>query len=149
MQQGSLFDLIPADNPVERAGVAGVMPDICAEMGAVADLYEAGRKLLVVEVSKVSKRERVALTSGGGKELTVDVLDKWLQASQKGHQPSLEAIICYCLATGSARPIKPLLKILKLVAIPESDLRYLEYGKICAHERKLRKRKLKVEIDLL
>jgi hypothetical protein len=145
MRQGSLFDILPPENPSEMVGVAGVMAEVCAEMNGVAESYGPGRKHLVDAVTAVAKRERVALTSGGGKELKAEVLDKWLQPSQRAHEPSIEAILCYCLATGSARPIKPILKRLKLVIIMEEELEDLEYGKLCMAERKLRERKKALE----
>ena len=145
MRQGSLFDLIPPENPIEMVGIVGVMAEVCAEMNALADTYEPGRKQLAVDVSAVAKRERVSLTSGGGKELTVDGLNKWVQPSQRAHEPSIEGILCFCLATRSARPIKPMLKRLGLVVITEAELKDLEYGKICRAERDIRARKKTLE----
>lgn len=145
MRQGSLFDLLPPENPAEMVGVAGVMAEVCAEMNGVAEAYEPGRKQLAVDVTDIARRERVALTAGGGKELTVDVLNKWVQPSQRAHEPSVEGILCFCLATRSARPIKPMLKRLGLVVIAEADLKDLEYGKICRAEKDIRARKKTLE----
>lgn len=145
MRQGSLFDLLPPDNPDEAIGLAGMMPAIRAEMNRVAAEYEPGRKLLVDAVIKVAQREAVALTTGGAKTIEPSTLDKWLQPSDRGHAPHLDAIICFCIATGNASPIKPVLKALRLVVIPESDLEDLEYGKLCMAERKLRERKKALE----
>ena len=114
-------------------------------MNRVAAEYEPGRKLLVDAVIKVAQREAVALTSGGAKTIEPGSLDKWLQPSDRGHAPHLDAIICFCIATGTASPIKPVLKALGLVAIPESDLEDLEYGKLCMAERRLRERKKALE----
>ena len=147
-RQGSLFELLPADNPAEMVGVAGVMAEVCAEMNGVAEEYEPGRKQLAADVTQVAKRERVGLTTGGGKELTVDVLDKWMQPKQRAHEPSIEAIMCFCLATRSARPFRPLLKRLGLVVIPQEDLESLEYGKLCMKEKRLRDRKKALEAKL-
>jgi len=141
MRQGSLFDLLPPDNPEESIGMAGMMPAIRAEMNRVASAYEPGRKLLVDAITKVAQREAVALSSGGAKTLDASVLDKWLQPADRSHAPHLEAIACFCLATRDASPIRPLLNYLGLVAIPESDLEDLEYGKLCRAEKKLKERK--------
>lgn len=145
MRQGSLFDLLPPDNPDEAVGLAGMMPAVRAEMNRVAAEYEPGRKLLVDAIIKVAQREAVALTSGGAKTIEPSTLDKWLQPSERGHAPHLDAILCFCIATGNASPIKPVLKALGLVAIPKSELEDLEYGKICMAERKLRDRKKALE----
>lgn len=145
MRQGTLFDLLPPENPEEAIGLAGMMPAVRAEMNRVAAAYEPGRKLLVDAIIKVAQREAVALTSGGAKTIDPSTLDKWLQPSDRGHAPHLDAVLCFCIATGNASPIKPVLKALGLVAIPASDLEYLEYGKICMVERELRERKKALE----
>lgn len=36
MRQGSLFDLLPSDNPDEAIGLAGMMPAVRAEMNRVS-----------------------------------------------------------------------------------------------------------------
>lgn len=122
-----------------------MMPAIRAEMNRVAAGYEPGRKLLVDAISKVAQREAVALTPGGAKTLDPAVLDKWLQPGDRGHAPHLEAIICFCVATGNASPLKPVLEALGLTAISKSELDDLEYGKICRAQNELRKRKKMIE----
>ena len=147
-RQGSLFELLPAENPDEAIGVVGMVPAIRAEMHRAAAAYEPGRKQLVEAVSKVAQRKAVALNTGGAKAIEVATLDKWLQPAEKGHAPSLEAIVCFCLAVGSASPVKPLLKALGLVAIPAADVESLEYGKLCMKEKRIRDRKKALEAKL-
>ena len=136
MRQGSLFD-IPTLETSGAVGLAGVMPQVRARMNLVAGNYEPGRKMLVDAIVAVAKREGIPLTSGGGKTITIDILDKWLQSSDRGHEPTLGAIMCFCLATGDSSPIEPVLKALCLTAIPTADLKYIEYGKDCAAELKI------------
>ena len=145
MRQGTLFDILPPENPDSAVGLIGVMPAIRSEMNRVADKFEPGRKVLVDAIMEVAKREGVALTPGGGKTLTIDILNKWLQPKDYGHPPTYEAIMCFCRATGDASPMKPLLKAMGLTAIPMADLKYLEYGKDCAAELKVKKSKKKWE----
>ena len=145
MRQGSLFDLIPSENPEEAIGLIGVMSSVRAEMSRVAASYEPGRKLLVDAITSVARREGVPLTPGGAKTIELSTLEKWLQPTERSHAPSPDAILCFCIATGNASPVKPVLKALGLVAIPESDLEDLEYGKLCMAERKLRERKKALE----
>jgi hypothetical protein len=145
MRQASLFDLLPPENPEEAIGLIGVVPSVRAEMSRVAASYEPGRKLLVDAIIAVAKREGVALTSGGAKTIELSTLEKWLQPTDRSHTPTPDAVLCFCIATGNASPIKPVLKVLGLVAIPESDLKDLEYGKLCMAERKLRERKKALE----
>ena len=136
MLQGSLFDIFPKADPDDAVGLAGMMPAIRAAMNRVAGKDEEGRKLLVGKINDVAKRENVALTKGGGKSIDKTTLDKWLQSSDQGHGPSFEAIVVFCLATGDASPMKPLLSILGLEAVSKADLRYLRYGKACAGMKK-------------
>lgn len=145
MRQASLFDLISPENPEEAIGLIGVMSSVRAEMSRVAASYGPGRKLLVDAIIKVAKREGIPLTSGGAKTIEISTLEKWLQPTDRSHAPTMDAILCFCIAAGSASPIKPILKTLGLVAISESELEDLEYGKLCKTERKLRSRKKVLE----
>ena len=84
MRQGSLFDILPREE-ADTCGLAGLMPAIRAGMNYSAGQDEEGRKMLLEKISAIAKREGVALTSGGGKTLEKDTLDKWLQkAAQAG-----------------------------------------------------------------
>ena len=142
-KQASLFDI--TSSPEEAVGLAGMMPAIRAAMNRTAADYESGRKLLVDAVIEIARREAVPMTSGGGKAITQDMLDKWLQPSDRGHAPSLEMIICFCLATGDASPITPILQLLGLCAVSQADLGYLEYGKACDSLKKAKKHKEMLE----
>ena len=128
--------------------LAGIVPAIRAEMNRAASNYEPGRKQLVDAIIEVAQREAVALTSGGAKTIQPETLDKWLQPADRGHAPSLEAIICFCLATRNAGPIRPILKALGLVAVSQRDLEYLDYGKACAAARAAKEQKRKLEARL-
>ena len=146
MRQASLFDILAPEDPDESVGLAGVVPAIRAAMNRVAGKDEECRKQLVESINAVAKRENVALTRGGGKAIEKGTLDKWVQSgSDQGHAPSLEAIMCFCLATGDASPVKPMLKALGLEVIHKAELEDLEYGKICMAQRTLSERKRVLE----
>lgn len=144
MKQYSLFDLPHADLD-DAVGLAGLMPSIRAAMNRVAGKDEECRKQLVETINAVAKRESVPLTKGGGKAIEKTTLDKWLQPSEQGHAPSLEAIIIFCLATGDASPLKPVLTLLGLEAVARDELRYLAYGKACATMKNARQQLRKAE----
>lgn len=126
MKQGSLFDALSA--PDATVGLAGIMPAIRAAMNRVAGEYPEGRKLLVDAITGVAQREGVALTSGGGKSITLDQLNKWLQSGERGHEPSLAAILCFCIATNNFSPLLPVLRLFGLCVVPQERMKYLEYG---------------------
>jgi hypothetical protein len=144
MRQASLLDLLP-HNPDEPVGLVSVMPAVRAEMNRAAGNDEQGRKLLVDAINKVARREAVALSAGGAKSVTIDTLNKWLQPSERGHAPSLEAILCFCLATGDIGPMRPIMKALRITAITAEDVEVLEYGRTCRDMRKLKTKKTMLE----
>ncbi|MDR1946471.1 MAG: hypothetical protein LBQ51_04815 [Desulfovibrio sp.] len=138
------MDLLPS-NPDIPVGLAGLMPSIRAEMHRVAGNDEQGRKLLVDAINTVARREAVPLSAGGAKTINIDTLNKWLQPSERGHAPSLDAIMCFCLAAGNAGPIRPILKVLGLTAVSKEDMEVLEYGRTCKQMRELRVKKRVIE----
>ena len=74
MRQGSLFELTP-NNAGSPVNLAGLLPSIRAEMHRVATQFGPGRKLLVDSINHVARREAVALSSGGAKSISNEVLD--------------------------------------------------------------------------
>lgn len=146
MRQASLFDLCHQTG--DAVALAGLMPSIRAAMNRVAGKDEEGRKQLVEKINTIAKRESVALTRGGGKTIEKSTLDKWLQASDQGHAPTLEAIAIFCLAAGDASPLKYLISLLGLEVIARSDLRYLRYGKACAGIKKAKDELKNAEAEL-
>lgn len=145
MRQISLFENLPQG---EALGLAGVMPSIRAAMNRLADKHPAGRKGLVDLINEVAEREGVALTPGGGKKINLDILNKWLQSGERGHAPSLAAILCFCAAAGEASPVVPILKMFGLAVVSAEELKLLEYGRTCATLRDARERKRKLEAGL-
>lgn len=141
MRQGSLFDIDPLKKVI---GLAGLMPCMRADMNIVADEYPDGRKMLVDAVNGIFAREGVSIP-GGAKSITLDTLNKWLQPGERGHEPSLMAIVCFCLATGDARPLQHVFRALGLEIIRKEDRWYLELGMVCEQERELKERKTELK----
>jgi len=144
--QFSLFGL-PAMQGA-TVSLAGVMPAVRAIMARVAGEYPQGRKALVDVINEVARRENTALTSGGGKRISKDQLDKWMQSGERGHAPTLEAVLCFCIATQSSAPLEPIWKVFRLALVPAADLHFLEYGKTCDALNKLKVQKRKQEARL-
>ena len=147
MRQGSLFDILPTEER-HTIGLAGVIPAIKAAMGYVAAQDVEGRKTLADRITNIASRERVALTAGGGKTLSDDVLVKLLQPKDTKHDPTIMELLCFCLATGSAKPLKPALDVLGLTIISKDELKFLEYGKSCIAMKKAKEKKNKLENQL-
>jgi len=143
--QHSLFDY-PAKGMT--VGLAGVMPAVRASMARVAGEQPEGRKLLVDAINETARREGIALTSGGGKSISKDQLDKWLQPGERGHAPTLDAVLCFCAATQNTSPLEPIWKAFRLALISAADVHYLEYGKSCDALRKAKEQKKKLEARL-
>ena len=132
MEQASLLQFFTA-SPGFAANLAGVMPAIRAGMNRAAAHYEPGRKELVDAINETAKREGLALTSGGGKQISLEHLNKWLQPGERGHAPTLEAIMVFCLATKDYSPLEAIWKPFGLVLIPAEDMRFLTLGKAQAN----------------
>ena len=137
MRQASLFDLSPMENIV---GLAGLMPAIRAAMNRVAGEDQEGRKMLVTRINDVARREGISLTTGGGKAITYDILNKWLQPGDKGHEPSFMSILCFCLATQDASPLQPVFKALGLEVIHKNERWFLDIGRACEAEREAKEK---------
>ena len=146
MLQGSLLEMLVA--PDSTVCLAGVMPAIRAEMNRAANKYPEGRKRLVDAINEVAGREGIALTSGGGKTITIDQLNKWLQSGERGHEPSLVAILCFCLAANTFSPLLPLLRVSGLHVVPREKVKFLDYGETCwrLKEEKQRLRNLEAKL---
>lgn len=146
MQQGSLLSIIDSAPPT--AGLIGVWPAIRAQMNRAANAYPEGRKILVDRINETAKREGISLTSGGGKIVSLELLNKWLQPQDKEHIPKLEAVLCFCVATRDHSPLIPIFAAMNLTVIPANDLSFLEYGKACDALKKTKDYKKKLEARL-
>ena len=104
--------------------------------------------MLVDAINEVAQRECVPLTRNGGKSITLDQLNKFLQPGEQGHTPDACFLLCFCAATGDYSPLEPLWKPFGLVVIPAADLPALEYGKTCNALKQARERKKKLEAML-
>ena len=142
--QGSLLDILRQDAAPAGVGLAGVMPSIRAAMARVAKGYPEGRKALPEAISEVAAREGIALTPKGGKSISLEILEKWLQAGDREHTPRLEAILCFCVAAQDFSPLAPLWRACGLAVVPAAELPLLEYGKACDAEKKAKERKRKI-----
>jgi hypothetical protein len=148
MLQGSLLDCLTSDSAPPTAALAGVMPSIRAAMARAAKAYPEGRKSLPDAVSEVAQRENVPLTPKGGKTVSLEQLHKWLQPSEREHEPGLRAILCFCLATQDFSPLEPIWKACGLTVIPAGKLPLLAYGEACDAEKKAREAKRRLEARL-
>lgn len=146
MEQCSLMDLFTTS--CGTAGLAGVMPAIRAQMNRVASSYPAGRKVLVDDLVETARREGIPLTPGGGKLLKEEQLHKILQHGDRGHEPTLGFLLCFCITTKDFSPLQPIWKACGLAVIPAQDLPLLEYGKTCDALKKAREQKRKLEARL-
>lgn len=146
MLQASLFDMLSAS--AVTVGLAGVMPEIRADMNRVAGEYPEGRKLLVDAINKVAKREGVAITSGGGKAIEKDTLDKWLQSGERGHEPTITAILCFCIAARDFSPLLPILRVAGFCIVPQEKMKFLAYGESCWRLKEEKQRLKTLEASL-
>lgn len=132
-----------------ESGLAGAMPAIRAAMRRVAgDPEGEGRKKLVDSINQIARQDGIALTGGNAKSISKDTLDKWLSPSDTGHAPSVNAILAFCKATGSAEPLLELLRPFGLGIMTPEARRYHDIGKADVELKAARKRKKMLEESL-
>lgn len=136
----SLFD----DGP-DYGHLAGLIPAIRAAMNRAAGKDEAGRKLLVDKINSIAASAGIRLTAGNTKSISKDTLDKWLAPGDRGHTPSILAVIVFCAATDDHAPLRMMAKGLGLDVMNEEDRKLRDYGRACIAERSARKRKRQLE----
>lgn len=147
MQQGSLFDLL-VNAPGTTACLAGVMPAVRAAMNRVAGESIEGRKLLVESIKAVAVREGMPLTASGAKSITLEILNKWVQPKDSGHEPPLLGILCFCLAAKDFTPLLPILAVSGLAVVPKEKMKFLDYGESCWRIKEEKQRQKKLEAGL-
>ena len=148
MSQFSLLDCHPPDSASLTAGLVGMMPKIRAAMARVARDYPEGRKSLPDAISEVAQREGISLTPKGGRTVSLESLNKWIQPNATEHEPGLRAILCFCLAANDFSPLAPIWQAAGLTVIPAAKLPLLAYGEACAAEEKAKAAKRKIRAGL-
>ena len=132
----------------EYGSLAGVLSEMRAAMNAAAGVSEEGRKLLVDRLNMVSSAASVRLTTGNGKSISKDTLDKWLSPSDRSHTPSVMAVVAFCVAAKNVGALQAILRPLGLDVMTPADRRLRDYGRMCIEgkERARSKRILEEQI---
>lgn len=147
MQQYSLFHT--ASGHQEVAALASLLPLVRAAMNLAAEEHPSlSRDLIADRMTELSRQAGVKLTSGNAKGVKTATLDKWVAPSDLEHPPSLLALVAFCMATGDLRPMEPLLAALGCEVMTPEDRKLRDYGKAVLAERKAKKQKRKLEVDL-
>lgn len=128
--------------------LAGLMPSIRAAMNRAAAQDEEGRKLLVDKINAIAASGGLRLTAGNCTTISKATLDKWLAPGDRGHTPSLLAVVVFCAATGNHEPMRVILSSLGLDVMGTEDRKLRDYGRACITEREARRRKRKLEDNL-
>lgn len=152
----------PTSNNGGDYDLAGLMPAIRALMRREAGAESSeGRPLITDGMNRIAREHEIRLTGGNQKFLSKDTLDKMLSSSDNGHPPSILALVTFCLATKSARPMVPLVAALgeelaaELVTLAAERLglgimtdearRDAEYGRACRMELEAKAIKKRIE----
>lgn len=146
MQQLSL--LTESRNLVAAAGVISVLK---ASMRSAADSCPWSREQIADRMTAISIASGKRLTAGRAKALHKDTIDKWLNPEEADHVPSIQALMVFCLAVGSAAPLAALLETLGngVEVMTEEDKMYRDLGKGLHKQeqdaKKIRQLKLKIQ----
>lgn len=98
-------------------------------MNTLAKDYEDGRDLLVDRMNEIAEQEDFVISNSGTQKITKDILDKWLQPSAKKWAPTMNGIVCFCLAVNSFKPLEPFFEALGLLVIRKEEMKFLRVGK--------------------
>ena len=150
MQQFSLLNYVTRDE--QAAKVAAMMPLIRAAMNRVAKQKGAlSRDHIADALTEFSQFPDLRLSRTNGKNaqsVSKASLDKWLQPSDREHAPSLEAVVAFCLITGSIEPLRPIFDTLGVRLMSKDEELVYEFGKATLAEREAKKRKRQLEAML-
>lgn len=150
VQESRQIGLWESDGDARTASmVAGLIAAVRAGMAQAATRSHLSRPQLVDRINAIAGAAGVRLTKGnGGKAISGDTLDKWLNPGALEHAPGLLAINVICLALGDPGPILTMLALHGLEAMTPEDRKLLDYGRAMAQQRKARKTLRKIEEDL-
>lgn len=107
-----------------------------------------GRKMLVERLNEVAQRAGIKLTSGNTAGISKATLDKWLSPSDASHQPSILALLAFCIALDNMEPLRVAAQAVGLDIMTEQDRKLRDYAQAILAEKAAKKRKQRLEREL-
>jgi hypothetical protein len=135
-EQMSLFDMASLD-PVARVKEA---------MRQAIKASGFSRDQVVDLINDLARRDGIA-TNGRAKEVSPEILDKWLAPGAE-HLMPWKLLPIFCRAVDSLEPMKALAAPLGARVIGREDAALLEWAKADRERRKIVKRQKRLEMDI-
>jgi len=124
--------------------------DIAMSMDRIVEASGLSRAEAVERINAEAKRHGVRVTTGSARELGLATFEKWLNANNSEHMPSIRALNLFCHVFGSSEPLDILArshgKGWRVIESEEAKL--LELAKTERQIKALNRRKRKIEAEL-
>jgi hypothetical protein len=142
MRQLSLFETdVSAELAMLMVRTKSAMRTAAAECGL-------SRDEICDRMNMIAQNAGVSLSRGNAKSVTLATLEKWLNPAAQEHQPSIVAVNVFCMAVKSIVPLEVSLNLHGCGVQTPEDKKLRDYADAIITERKARKRKRKLELDL-
>lgn len=122
-----------------NASLAGLMPSLKASLAFAVKESGLSREQVCDKLNSLAGEAGIRLCPNA-KHLSVPVLEKWLNPSEKDHIPSLQAVQAFCLALKTCAPWEVLLQPLGLGVLTQDLRRFAAIGQEHVRLEKTRKR---------
>lgn len=141
------LNLFPDDNRLPLM-VAGLVAATKTALNRAAAASQLSRAQITDRANAIAQAAGVRLTQGNAKSVGADLVDKWLNPSEREHVPSLLAVNVLCLALGDPAPLAAMLQAHGCELMTAEDRQMRDYGRACAKARQVAKLKRKFEEEL-
>jgi hypothetical protein len=99
-------------------------------------------------MNQIAQTAGVSLSRGNAKSVTLATLEKWLNPANSEHQPSVLAVNVFCMAVKSSGPLDAMLRPHGCGVMTPQDKQLRDYAEAILAERKAKKRKKQLELEL-
>lgn len=106
------------------------------------------RAQIVDRMNDLAERYGVNLSSGNGRQLSLETFEKWLNPNDPARTIPLKALSIFCAATDSAAALDVLARPLGLRVIDEREQKLLAWAEAQMTIKKQRARVRKIEAEL-
>ncbi|WP_419787249.1 hypothetical protein [Pseudodesulfovibrio sp.] len=141
MRQLSLFDDPSAELTMLMVKVKSAMNQSAARCGL-------SRDEIADRMNEIAAKSGVGLTRGNAKNIKTATIEKWLNPSNRDHQPSLVAVNVFCMAVKNVAPLAAMLGLHGCGVMTPEDKKLRDYAEALIAERDARKRKKQLEMEL-
>ncbi|WP_027181635.1 hypothetical protein [Oleidesulfovibrio alaskensis] len=142
MKQLSLFDNVANRVALLDREIKSAMNEACKHF---CSRNRVSREEVVDRMNALALQAGVRLTGGNAKQLSDQILAKWLSPSSPEHMPSHRALAVFCDVVGSLEPLAVQAAVHGGTVIDESQRLRLEQAEVEDQIKALQRRKKQLE----